>query len=236
MIRASSTDEAVLALLQSHPRVETAQFQNGLLEFALGPWQRNITRTHGVPPQGLYGLVEIVDNNPMVCADEFVLPSAGASLALIALAPVALADLMVDTPTILANIPIYEQEISAALTELGWSYGVTCHQEPLEGVEVAAMTVMVAIRTPEYLAEVREAYDERFSRSFYVRESVNDVWDPGLVFGRPEARYRLTLAPDSPHSLLTIRVLADHNGKVGATQVIHAMNVMCGFEESLGIS
>ena len=55
------------------------------------------------------------------------------------------------------------------------------------------------------------------------------------VLGRPEARYRLTLAPDSPHSLLTIRVLADFNGKVGASQVIHAMNVMCGFEESLGI-
>jgi N-acetyl-gamma-glutamylphosphate reductase len=29
--------------------------------------------------------------------------------------------------------------------------------------------------------------------------------------------------------------MADRNGKCGAAQVVHAMNVMCGFEESLGI-
>jgi N-acetyl-gamma-glutamylphosphate reductase len=29
--------------------------------------------------------------------------------------------------------------------------------------------------------------------------------------------------------------MADRDGKAGAAQVVHALNVMCGFEESLGI-
>jgi N-acetyl-gamma-glutamylphosphate reductase len=29
--------------------------------------------------------------------------------------------------------------------------------------------------------------------------------------------------------------MADINGKIGAAQYVHMMNVMCGFEESLGI-
>jgi N-acetyl-gamma-glutamylphosphate reductase len=37
-------------------------------------------------------------------------------------------------------------------------------------------------------------------------------------------------------SLLTVQVMIDRNGKGGAAQVVHAFNVMNGFEESLGIA
>jgi N-acetyl-gamma-glutamylphosphate reductase len=57
-----------------------------------------------------------------------------------------------------------------------------------------------------------------------------------LVAGKPFSAYRLRVVPDEPNSLLTVRLLSDPLGKCGAAQVVHAMNVMCGFEESLGIS
>lgn len=232
---AQTCDKTILRLLTAHPKVSAATTGPNLLDFNIGPWPRRIIR-QGLPPtDGLCGLVELVDNNPMVCADEFILPSIGASLALIALGPVALTDIIVESPTIIANVVLNDSEIALALAEMGWTGGVVTHHEELPGVNVAATTVMVAIRSPESLDEIREAFDERFGRSFYVKESVQEPWDQGLVFAKPEARYRLSLALDTPNSLLTIRVVADYNGKVGAGQVIHAMNVMCGFEESLGV-
>ena len=55
------------------------------------------------------------------------------------------------------------------------------------------------------------------------------------VRGKPFAVYRLRFAPDESKSLLTVQVMADSRGKCGAGQVVHALNVMCGFEESLGV-
>jgi N-acetyl-gamma-glutamylphosphate reductase len=47
--------------------------------------------------------------------------------------------------------------------------------------------------------------------------------------------YRLRVTPNDNASLLTIQVLADRDGKCGAAQVVHMMNVMAGFEETLGL-
>jgi len=61
------------------------------------------------------------------------------------------------------------------------------------------------------------------------------AWDPSLVARKAAAAYRLSFAADDPTSLLTVRIMADKDGKCGSAQVVHAMNVMCGFEETLGI-
>jgi hypothetical protein len=66
-----------------------------------------------------------------------------------------------------------------------------------------------------------------------VRRDDASIWDKGLVEGEPFALYRLSLMHDQPESLLKIQVIADKDGKCGAAQIVHAFNVMCGFEESL---
>jgi N-acetyl-gamma-glutamylphosphate reductase len=45
----------------------------------------------------------------------------------------------------------------------------------------------------------------------------------------------LELTEGESESLLAIHIMADINGKAGAGQFVHTMNVMCGFEESLGL-
>jgi N-acetyl-gamma-glutamylphosphate reductase len=105
---------------------------------------------------------------------------------------------------------------------------------PLAGVVVA--TVIAAIQTPPRLQDIDDLYEERFGRSFFVQRQDSGDWDVKLVLGTQNAVYRLRIAPDEPQSLLTIQVMADENGKCGAGALVHAMNVMAGFEESLGLA
>ena len=176
-----------------------------------------------------------MDNNPLVCADALSIPSPAATLALIALAPLAQAGLIEESPAIIVNTDADEAELESALVRVGWSGGFALHSEPVDLEGVLAATVMVAIPSSVEREDLFGLYDERYERSFYVRKDQSSVWDRNLVVDQPFALYRLGLAIDEPTSLLTIRVLASRDGKCGAAQAIHAMNVMCGFEESLGI-
>lgn len=232
---AQSANPVIREMLGRHPKV--ALVSEGLasgISFSQGPWQREVVIGQAAEP--LYGLVELMDNNPVVCADRMSVPSVAATLALIALGPLADAGLIVDSPTVIVNIEGDEEEIISALAATGWKGGAFLHSELIDLEGVVAATVMVAIRTPEDLDEIDDLYEERFGRSFFVRRNEDSEWDPALVRGKPLALYRLRISPDQPNSLLTVRVLADLQGKAGAAQVVHAMNVMCGFEESLGIS
>jgi len=232
---ASSANPLIRSMLASHPYVGVVEASDAVgVRFQSGSWKREVTigQTEGAA----YGLVELMDNNPIVCADLMSVPSPVATLALIALGPLAAAGLIADSPTVVANIEGDEDEISAALADLGWSEGAFLHSERVDLEGVVAVTVMVAIHTPDDLDEIDALYEERFGRSFYVQRDEDSEWDPALVRGTPRAVYRVRISPDTPLSLLTVRVLADGHGKAGAAQVVHAMNVMCGFEESLGIA
>ncbi len=232
---ASSGSPAILRLLESHPRIQsvTKSDETGI-QFSIGAWNRRVLV--GDATQELYGLVEIMDNNPLVCADALSIPSPAATLALIALAPLAQAGLIAESPAIIVNTVADEAELESALLRVGWSGGFALHSEPVELDGVLAATVMVAIPSSVEREDLFGLFDERYERSFYVRKDQGSVWDRNLVIGQPFALYRLGLAIDEPTSLLTIRVLASQDGKCGAAQGIHAMNVMCGFEESLGIN
>ena len=61
-------------------------------------------------------------------------------------------------------------------------------------------------------------------------------WLVSVIEHQPFAVYRLRVTPGPETSLLTIQVMADKDGKCGAAQVVHVMNVMCGFEECEGLS
>jgi N-acetyl-gamma-glutamylphosphate reductase len=233
-ILASSGDPAVAARLRSHPFVELTEGGPAQgVAFRQGEWSRQVLV--GRTDEEQRGILEIMDNNPLVCADSMSVPSAVATLALVALGPLASGGLIAESPTIIASAPLEEAEIDALMEPLGWLGGSYVHVEPQDLGSVVAATVMVAIHTPAELDDVDALYEERYGRTFFVRRDEDSEWDVGLVAGRPYALYRLRIAPDEPTSLLTVRAIADRDGKGGAAQVVHAMNVMAGFEESLGI-
>jgi N-acetyl-gamma-glutamylphosphate reductase len=126
--------------------------------------------------------------------------------------------------------------LEAFVEGTGWSFGVTSFFENQDLASVVACTAMALIRTPDKLEDIDELYEESFGRSFFIRRDEESDWTPDIVADKPWAAYRLRITPDAASSLLTIQVMADRNGKCGAAQVVHAMNLMAGFEESLGIA
>ncbi|MEQ1821619.1 MAG: hypothetical protein ABL949_03840 [Fimbriimonadaceae bacterium] len=221
--------------LRTHPKVALNGACDSPLEFTQGSWNR---RVRVGEPTGLFGLTELMDNNPMVCADELSVPDAASTLALIALGPLFRAGLLVEAPSLLYNFRDFDPEIvEAFLAGEGWAHGATfaLAEENLDSV--LALRAICLVQTASELGdEIDEQYDECYGRSFFVRNEENSEWHVNLVRGLPHAAYKLGISPGSPHSLLTVQVMADRDGKCGASQIVHAMNVMAGFEECLGIA
>lgn len=236
MIRQAITADPVLRrLLAGHPEVSEVlegpdlgvRFQHG------GRWREVLV---GRSDAEIYGLLELIDNNPIVCADAVSVPSPGVTLASVAVGPLASAGIIYEAPTMLSTIEVDEAEAEEALARLGWSGGLTLHSEPADLGGVVAATVICAIASPDDPMEIDALYEERYGGSFFVRRDEDSQWHTNLVVGRPESRYRLRIALDQPVSLLTVQLLANRHGKCGAAQVLHAMNVMCGFADSAGIA
>ncbi|HEY0866062.1 MAG TPA: hypothetical protein VGE01_01715 [Fimbriimonas sp.] len=230
---AATNDPSLLALLAAHPRVAEVCQGSAPLEFRTGGWHRRIAVGDATIEQ--HGLVELMDNNPIVCADAMSVPSPAATLALIALGPLAAAGLILEPPAFQTNAPGGEAAIGDFLASAGWPGGVVLDHQEADLANVYAATAIAAIRTPEELDDIDDLYEERFGRSFFVRRDEQSDWHVNLVRHRPNAVYHLRVTPDEPACLLTVQVMADAKGKCGAAQMVHAMNVMCGFEESLGI-
>lgn len=177
-----------------------------------------------------------MDNNPVVCADRFAVPGSLATLGLIALGPLVRSGLILEPPVVISNADDEARELDAALEMLGWSAGCETRLELINLDGILACTALAVISSPETSIELDELYDEAYSRSFFVRREDDAEWHTRLVRGAPHAAYQLRYAPDEPASLVTIRVMSDPHGKVGEAQLVHALNVMAGFEESLGQS
>lgn len=232
---ASSGDPILLRSLEAHPRVAKVAASEFMgIEFEIGPWKRKVWLDR--PELEVAGLVELIDNNPMVCADEMSIPDPVSTLALVALGPIAWAGMILERPTMISSVETDEDRLDAFLKTAGWEDGATFHVESRDLGSVIAVTAIAAITTPADWSEIDEVYEERFGRSFFVRRDEDSEWDPSLVADKPFAAYRLRYTPGDDSSLLTIQVLADKHGKCGPAQAVHAMNVMAGFEESLGVA
>ena len=232
---AEAGDPCLLSLLRSHPHVARVDIGSGSgIRFSQGTWQRSVVA--GRPELEVAGLVELMDNNPLVCADVASVPDAASTLALIALGPLVRAGLLADSPTVLVNTPGDSDALDAFLAKEGWTHGATMAHEEMDFGTVIAATVIAAILTPQRLEDLDDLYEESYGRSFFVSRDEDSEWDVKLVKGQPFALYRLRIAADQPQSLLTVRVMADKDGKCGAAQLVHCMNVMAGFEETVGIS
>jgi len=222
------------ALIERHPHISLrGDTQDAALVLRQNGHSRNIYVDR--PGVELSGLVEVIDNNPLVCASEFSLPSPEGTLALIALGPLIKAGILAEQPTALFSFPADRDAANRSLIGAGWQEGIVCDTAESDFGSVLSGVFMAVINTPQDESDIDALYDEVFGRAFYVRRDETSKWSPDLVREEPFAVYSLRIAPDNPTSLLTVRVLADRTGKCGAAQIVHAMNVMCGFEESLGI-
>ncbi len=229
------SDPALAQLLARHPDVDLeAGTSKHVLEWRQGDWARRIVSSPVA--EAPYGLIELMDNNPLVCADFVRVPSPAATLALIALGPILRAGIVAEPPAIIASFPVEEADIAEALATVGWDRGAMITSGEVDLGTVRGLNVIAAIHAPENLEELDDIYAEAYGRSFFVLRDETSTWEPSLAAGRPEARFCLRITPGADISLLTIQTFADINGKLGAGQVVHTMNVMAGFEETLGVA
>lgn len=228
MIQAGSANPTIAELLAKHPRVEPLSSAHNGVVFG----KRTVSAGSGE----VGGLIELIDNNPLVCADHCWVPSPAGTLALLALGPISEAGLLVEAPAVLTSFPDADQAtIEQELTSANWGGGIMLQTENHDLGSVRGVYVVAKIRNPDNFDDLDEIYRERYARSFFVRERGEAEWNKELVADTPFAYYYLELSPGETESLLSIHVMADINGKLGAAQYVHMMNVMCGFEESLGI-
>lgn len=248
--RAASNDPRVVELLRFHPHVLEVQAGGKPLEFSQGEWNRTIEPSD--PEAELFGLVELIDNNPLVCASSFSAPDATASLAQIALGPLVLAGLIQKEPIL--HFSFAAGSVAAALARLGPSppprptppfdadffrgvlIDLVGQHDSEESPKIVGLRAIAYLPPHFGVNDGIGLYEERFGGSFYVRRSPNDVrWRPSDILGKPFALYRIDVAREAINSRALIEVISDVDGKVGAAGIVHAMNVMCGFEESLGL-
>lgn len=219
--------------LKAHPHVRlTGTIDSSGVRFSQGAWDRAVAVGD---PTVVGGLVELIDNNPLVCADVVSVPDPASTLALIAFGPLIRTGLLTEPPVFQTNAPGNTELVEAFLAAFGWPHGVAASFENLKMGSVWAAQCGAIIHTPESLDEIDEIFEEAYGRSFYIRKVDEDNWTPDLVRHTPRAVYRIRITPETPRSLLTIQVMGDQEGKLGGAQIVHAMNVMAGFEESLGL-
>ncbi len=227
-------DDRLVALLRSHPGVsEVVEGGAQPLEFSSNGLPRRVLV--GDREAGPRGLVELMDNNPIVCADAMSVPSPASTLALICLGPLARAGLLAEPPLLHFSFPADPEDVSNYLATESWNHGALVESGDARVEGVLACSARAVVRTPERLEDVDELYEECFGRAFYVRREEEAEWSVQLVAGRPHAVYRLRMVPEAGASLIAVDAMADASGKCGAAQIVHAFNLMAGFEESLGI-
>lgn len=231
-----SRNPALHRLLERHPRVSSVSESEGapLRWVQDGHWHRRIWV--GRADIELKGLVELMDNNPLVCADEMSVPSAAGTLALIALGPLARAGLIQELFTIDVNFDADLQDVHRSLVAAGWQGDTILTCCPRGPYEVCDGSAMMAIEPATTESEVNELYEEAYGRSFFVRRNNGAVPDQNRVKDQPFATYSIRFAENEDEANeLAIQVVSDREGKCGAGQIVHAFNVMAGFEESLGL-
>ncbi|MCW5942279.1 MAG: hypothetical protein KIS66_08600 [Fimbriimonadaceae bacterium] len=234
VVRVPASDPALARLVEGHPYLDPSDPTEGeALELAIGGWKRRLYAGSASPY--VRGLVELMDNNPLVCADEASVPGPAATLALIGLGPLARAGILADEPAVQLNFADAHADLHDHLRLLGYDGEVLRSHEDVDLGSVLAATVLAPVQTPDPIDLLDDLYDECFGRSFFVRRAEDGPWEASRVADRPFALYRLRVTPGEPTSLLTIQVMADRDGKCGAGQRLHALNVMCGFEEDTGL-
>lgn len=219
-------------LLTQHPMVTKLEAGDSFTFDSVGGWRRTVSE--GAYHAEVFGLVELIDNNPMICADEVSVPSPASTLSLIALGPISQAGLIQGEVVVHINVLPTEEEFLSALASIGCSAPITVGVDEVDLEGVYACSAIIPVSDEMTLSDVEDIFHEVYDRTFYVRRATE--WHVKEVLGHPWAAYSLHLGEGNEgETLLTVRVMADKSGKCGAAQMIHAFNVMAGYEESTGI-
>lgn len=221
---------ALKSCLERHPFVAIESFDEQALNRMEFTTNRQRQVYQGNPTVELYGLTELMDNNPLVCADEASVTGAAASLVMVALGPLAKAELISSMPAIALNFGPATDEIDTALAGEGWDGGSVIATE--DGDSAVLITECICeIRVPDLIEDIGALYDECFGRSFFVRKGLH----PSA--GDAYASYALDVEDHRDGTALAkVTATAFREGKCGAGGLVHMFNVMCGFEESLGVA
>lgn len=219
-------------MLERHPGVELVPGSAPELGLSFGGREVRV----GDASAPIAGLMELIDNNPVVCARCVSVPDPASTLALIGLGPLIRAGLLTDTPTLLTNFPLDEAKVDAFLALAGWSEGCVSASEDVDLGGILAASTMGEIETPTDWDEIDALYDECFGRAFFVRRVEEGDWSVEIVADQMFVAYRLRVSVGESTSLVTAQLMGTPAGKLGPAQIVHAFNIMCGFEESLGIA
>ncbi|MEJ5170629.1 MAG: hypothetical protein WHU10_06550 [Fimbriimonadales bacterium] len=222
------------AWVAAHPRLQPA---GPLDEPALRVAGRQVVVGHADEEQP-HGLPELMDNNPIVCASRVVVPGPAATLAWIALGPACKAGFVLadetSPPVLLRFSGLASEDLGPALSSIGWKDGTQIEWRGGGLAWVATLEAHVPLDELAQPDDIAGAYDEALGRSFFVRRVSPCEWIPHRVLGSPAAEYWLEVAP-SRTPVLRVGVAADLRGKLGGAQMVHALNVMLGWEETLGL-
>ena len=221
---------ALKASLEKHPYVSLKSFEEDQalrIEFTTN---RSRCVFHGNPSVELYGLTELMDNNPLVCADEAAVTGAAATLVMVALGPLAKAGLMSQMPAIALNFGPASDEVDIALAGEGWQVGTAIATDD-GNPDLLIAECICEITLPGGTEDIDALYDECFGRSFFVRQG------PRPMSSDAYASYELNIDDSGDGTALAkVTAVGARDGKCGAGGLIHMFNVMCGFEESLGVA
>jgi N-acetyl-gamma-glutamylphosphate reductase len=230
-----SGSAALRELLERHPGVELGPWKPSdrlAIRFLEADMEREVLQGR-VTADGTYGLIELMDNNPLVCAERASIPGALATLGLICLGPLARAEMLAGRPSVAPSFEDDGAELAAALQLEGFSQGVDVSPRAAEGSGLLSARCVAPLRSRSP-AEVEELFSELYGRSFFLRPA--KVLADDQIAGSPFATYAFDSRRLEAEGVLEVRAVADADGKCGAAQMIHMLNVMAGFEEDLGLS
>jgi N-acetyl-gamma-glutamylphosphate reductase len=233
-IPVSTGSKELLEVLGKHPRL-LARLKpevSDSIEINQEGWIRTLRA--GIASGDTFGLIELMDNNPIVCATDVSVPLAADCAAIAAIGPLAEAGILLQPPVI-SSTADFSPSFDGWLETVNWTGGATLNVVEADVSRGIHVTVMALIQSPEHHQEIDDLYDERYGRSFFIRRDETSVWAPELVQNQPYMTYRLRWTPDVGSGLLTVQLMGDRDGKFGFGGMVHALNVMLGFEESLGL-
>jgi len=231
MIIVETCDPTLGAWFARHSQVQVAPGPRLCAWHSNPTWPREILLSD--PACEVCGLTELMDNNPMVCADRVSLLGPGGTLASIALGPLARAGLIVAPPAYQFSGTVDEDDVRLGLRP----YGILDADVAASDDEshMLAVNAFAEITTPEEPQMLDDLYEEAYGRHFFVNRDELSDWTPALIEGTPRAAFRIRWTPGDDVSLVTVQAMGDRRGKLGAAQIVHAFNVMNGFEETLGL-
>jgi N-acetyl-gamma-glutamylphosphate reductase len=220
-------------ILESHPGVELRSFDQGgagRLEFGSNGKTRTVSERECTEIRP-FGLVELMDNNPLVCAEASACTSAAGTLALIATGPLIRAGIL-KRASLQFNFPATTSAVQCGLATEGWHGEVEVGDARGPG-DVFLLDCLADVSEG---SEVEAIYDECFARTFFVQRQSGSI-EPDAVANTPNAHYVLRASDNEANgACLRVQVAASPEGKCGAAHLVHMFNVMCCFEEDLGLT